>query len=201
MADPELEWGLVFNADGSINILRSPCFDVGFEDETTVEEYLERVVPILTSIYDHQLSKHTWSLEGHLRHPSPPATFPPTRKMLNFFLLFYLVPRTCIMVHLKAFYLHSRFFPFYSLQKSMLLRQTSWQNNVRMSHLVEQIRSSLSSIKALSEMLSLHVKRSEIAFDIVEDILVQGDSMKDAIQQLQDAVHLTKVICFYHSYL
>ncbi|KAI0524543.1 hypothetical protein KFK09_003917 [Dendrobium nobile] len=77
-------------------------------------------------------------------------------------------------------------------QKSMLLRQTSWQNNVRMSHLVEQIRSSLSSIKALSEMLSLHVKRSEIAFDIVEDILVQGDSMKDAIQQLQDAVHLTK---------
>ncbi|KAH0467906.1 hypothetical protein IEQ34_002939 [Dendrobium chrysotoxum] len=74
----------------------------------------------------------------------------------------------------------------------MLLRQTSWQNNVRMSHLVEQIRGSLSSIKALSEMLSLHVKRSEIAFDIVEDILVQGDSMNDAIQQLQDAVHLTK---------
>ncbi|KAL0925547.1 hypothetical protein M5K25_003893 [Dendrobium thyrsiflorum] len=77
-------------------------------------------------------------------------------------------------------------------QKSMLLRQTSWQNNVRMSHLVEQIRGSVSSIKALSEMLSLHVKRNEIAFDIVEDILVQGDSMKDAIQQLQDAVHLTK---------
>ncbi|PKU70378.1 hypothetical protein MA16_Dca007130 [Dendrobium catenatum] len=79
MADPELEWGLVFNADGSINVLRSPCFDVGFEDETTVEEYLERVVPILASIYDRQLSKHTWSLDGHLRLPSPPATFPPTK--------------------------------------------------------------------------------------------------------------------------
>ncbi|PKU59831.1 hypothetical protein MA16_Dca027707 [Dendrobium catenatum] len=79
MADPELEWGLVFNADGSINVLRSPCFDVGFEDETTVEEYLERVVPILASIYDRQFSKYTWSLDGHLRHPSPPATFPLTK--------------------------------------------------------------------------------------------------------------------------
>ncbi|KAK8928865.1 hypothetical protein KSP39_PZI017142 [Platanthera zijinensis] len=77
-------------------------------------------------------------------------------------------------------------------QKSMLLRQTSWQNNVRMGHLVEQIHGFLSSIKALSKMLSLHVKRSEIAYDIVDDILVQGDSMKDAIQQLQDAVQLTK---------
>ncbi|KAI0518838.1 hypothetical protein KFK09_006274 [Dendrobium nobile] len=79
MADPELEWGLVFNADGSINVLRSPCFDVGFEDETTVEEYLERVVPILASIYDRKLSKHAWSLDGRLRLPSQPATFPPTK--------------------------------------------------------------------------------------------------------------------------
>ncbi|KAI0501697.1 hypothetical protein KFK09_016642 [Dendrobium nobile] len=79
MADPELEWGLVFNADGSINILRSPCFDVGFEDETTVEEYLERVVPILESIVDRRFSSYDWSLVSHPRHPSPPATFPPTR--------------------------------------------------------------------------------------------------------------------------
>ncbi|KAI0520397.1 hypothetical protein KFK09_007869 [Dendrobium nobile] len=77
MADPEFEWGLVFNADGSINILRSPCFDVGFEDETTVEEYLERVVPILASIYDRQLSKHTWSLESQAFTPSSsPSTSP-----------------------------------------------------------------------------------------------------------------------------
>ncbi|KAI5352251.1 hypothetical protein L3X38_005142 [Prunus dulcis] len=41
-------------------------------------------------------------------------------------------------------------------------------------------------------MLSMHMKRSEISYDIVEDILVQGDHMKDTLQQLQDAVYLTK---------
>ncbi|XP_057486412.1 chloroplast sensor kinase, chloroplastic isoform X2 [Actinidia eriantha] len=77
-------------------------------------------------------------------------------------------------------------------QKAMLLQQSSWQNNTRMSSLVEQIRGPLSSIRTLSKMLSLHMKRSEISYDIVEDILVQGDRIRDAVQQLQDAVYLTK---------
>ncbi|KAL0357858.1 UNVERIFIED_CONTAM: Chloroplast sensor kinase, chloroplastic [Sesamum calycinum] len=77
-------------------------------------------------------------------------------------------------------------------QKAMLLQQSSWQNNVRMSNLVEQIRGSLSSVRTLSKMLSLHLKRTEISYDIVEDILVQGDHMRDTLQQLQDAVYLTK---------
>ncbi|KAM5567927.1 chloroplast sensor kinase, chloroplastic [Rosa sericea] len=77
-------------------------------------------------------------------------------------------------------------------QKAMLLQQSSWQNNVRMSSLVEQIRGPLSSIRTLSKMLSMHTKRSEISYDIVEDILVQGDQVKDTLQQLQDAVYLTK---------
>ncbi|XP_030545107.1 chloroplast sensor kinase, chloroplastic [Rhodamnia argentea] len=77
-------------------------------------------------------------------------------------------------------------------QKAMLLQQSSWQNNVRMSNLVEQIRGPLSSLRTLTKMLSLHMKRSEIAYDIVEDILVQGDRMRDTLQQLQDAVYLTK---------
>lgn len=77
-------------------------------------------------------------------------------------------------------------------QKAMLLQQTSWQNNIRMSNLVEQIRGPLSSIRTLSKMLSVQVKRNEIAHDIIEDILVQGDSIRDTLQQLQDAVYLTK---------
>ncbi|PIN22935.1 hypothetical protein CDL12_04344 [Handroanthus impetiginosus] len=77
-------------------------------------------------------------------------------------------------------------------QKAMLLQQSSWQNNIRMSNLVEQIRGSLSSIRTLSKMLSVQLKRSEISYDIVEDILVQGDHMIDTLQQLQDAVYLTK---------
>ncbi|ONK58344.1 uncharacterized protein A4U43_C09F11240 [Asparagus officinalis] len=74
----------------------------------------------------------------------------------------------------------------------MLLQQSSWQNNVRISHLVEQIRGSLSNIRALSKMLSVHLKRNEISHDITENILMQGDHVKDTLQQLQDAVYLTK---------
>ncbi|XVF43895.1 hypothetical protein PTKIN_Ptkin02bG0077700 [Pterospermum kingtungense] len=77
-------------------------------------------------------------------------------------------------------------------QKAMLLQQSSWQNNVRMGALVEQIRGPLSSIRTLSKMLSTHLKKTEISHDIVEDILVQGDHMRDTLQELQDAVYLTK---------
>lgn len=77
-------------------------------------------------------------------------------------------------------------------QKAMLLQQSSWQNNVRMSSLVEQIRGSLSSIQTLSKMLSVQLRRSEISYDIAQDIMVQGDHMRDTLQQLQDAVYLTK---------
>ncbi|XP_061365716.1 chloroplast sensor kinase, chloroplastic [Gastrolobium bilobum] len=77
-------------------------------------------------------------------------------------------------------------------QKAMLLQQSTWQNNVRMSNLVEQIRGPLSSIQTLSKILSMQTKRSQISYDIVEDILVQGDRLRDVLQQLQDAVYLTK---------
>ncbi|XP_010556211.1 PREDICTED: chloroplast sensor kinase, chloroplastic isoform X2 [Tarenaya hassleriana] len=77
-------------------------------------------------------------------------------------------------------------------QKSILLQQSSWQNNVRMSKLVEQIRRPLSTIRTLSKLLSIHTERSEIAHDIVEDIIAQGDQIKDTLQELQDAVYLTK---------
>ncbi|OMO60250.1 hypothetical protein CCACVL1_24292 [Corchorus capsularis] len=84
-------------------------------------------------------------------------------------------------------------------QKSMLLQQSSWQNNVRMGALVEQIRGPLSSIRTLSKMLSTHVKRNEISYDIVEDILVQGERMRDTLQELQDAVYLTKANIVRHN--
>ncbi|KAJ1405336.1 Histidine kinase/HSP90-like ATPase superfamily [Sesbania bispinosa] len=77
-------------------------------------------------------------------------------------------------------------------QKALLLQQSTWQNNVRMSNLVEQIRGPLSSIQTLSKILSTQTKKSQISYDIVEDILVQGDRLRDVLQQLQDAVYLTK---------
>ncbi|PKU78933.1 hypothetical protein MA16_Dca000277 [Dendrobium catenatum] len=83
MADPELERGLVFNADGSINILRSPCFDKGFEDETTVEEYLERVVPILASIVDRRFLNYNWSIDSRAFTPSSSPLTSPCIKVIG----------------------------------------------------------------------------------------------------------------------
>ncbi|KAK7369306.1 hypothetical protein VNO80_11342 [Phaseolus coccineus] len=77
-------------------------------------------------------------------------------------------------------------------QKAMLLQQSTWQNNVRMGNLVEQIRGPLSSIQTLSKILSAQTKRTQISCDIVEDLLVQGDRLREVLQQLQDAVYLTK---------
>lgn len=34
----------------------------------------------------------------------------------------------------------------------------------------------------------------QISYDIVEDILVQGDYLNDTLRKLQDAVYLTKVL-------
>lgn len=77
-------------------------------------------------------------------------------------------------------------------QKAMLLQQSTWQNNIRMNNLVEQIRGPLSSIQTLGKILSTQTKKSEISYDIVEDILALGDRLSDVLQQLQDAVYLTK---------
>lgn len=38
--------------------------------------------------------------------------------------------------------------------------------------------------------------RLQISYDIVQDIVVQGDHMRDTLQQLQDAVYLTKVFLY-----
>ncbi|KAE8730187.1 Chloroplast sensor kinase [Hibiscus syriacus] len=86
-------------------------------------------------------------------------------------------------------------------QKAILLQQSTWQNNVRMGALVEQVNcvSCCRIIRTLSKMLSTHFKENEISHDIVEDILVQGNRIKDTLQELQDAVHLTKAnIMFYN---
>ncbi|KAJ8569741.1 hypothetical protein K7X08_006318 [Anisodus acutangulus] len=77
-------------------------------------------------------------------------------------------------------------------QKAILLQQSTWQNNIRMSNLVEQIRGSLSSIRTLSKMLSVQIRKSEISYDIVQDILEQGDCLSDTLKGLQDVVSLTK---------
>ncbi|CAA0814100.1 Chloroplast sensor kinase- chloroplastic [Striga hermonthica] len=87
---------------------------------------------------------------------------------------------------------HSLALAYVMDQKTMLLQQSSWQNNVRMSNLVEQLQGSLSNIRTLTKMLSVLLKRSEVSYDIAQDIEVQGEHMRDTLQQLQNAVYLTK---------
>ncbi|KAI5384569.1 hypothetical protein KIW84_071538 [Lathyrus oleraceus] len=84
-------------------------------------------------------------------------------------------------------------------QKAMLLQQSTWQNNVRMNNLVEQIHGPLSSIQSLSKILSTQTKKSQISHDIVEDILVLGDRLRDVLHQLQDAVYVTKTNIMRHN--
>ncbi|GLJ08741.1 hypothetical protein SUGI_0094960 [Cryptomeria japonica] len=77
-------------------------------------------------------------------------------------------------------------------QRALLLQHTSWQKGIRMSNLMEEIYGPLSNIRTLSKMLLPHFKRTEIPHDILEDILVQGERMKDIVQELQDAFYYTK---------
>ncbi|PKU78225.1 hypothetical protein MA16_Dca026883 [Dendrobium catenatum] len=79
MADPELEWGLVFDAHGNLDIHRSPFFDAGFEsDEDTVGAYLDRILPTLIHIIDKQRPDSEWIIDGRPPAPSNPASFPAT---------------------------------------------------------------------------------------------------------------------------
>ncbi|PKU59306.1 hypothetical protein MA16_Dca026740 [Dendrobium catenatum] len=85
MADPEFEWGLMFNADGSLNILRSPFFDTGFDHEDTVGEYLERILPSLVRVIDRQFQDYVWTIIGRHPPPLPPAaTSPVTKSFVSF---------------------------------------------------------------------------------------------------------------------
>ncbi|KAF6137130.1 hypothetical protein GIB67_030894 [Kingdonia uniflora] len=79
--------------------------------------------------------------------------------------------------------------PFTAEQRSIVINIS---RSLAMAYVMDQIRGPLSSIRTLSKMLSLNMKRSEISYDLVEDILVQGDRMTDTLEQLQDAVYLTK---------
>ncbi|TVU51613.1 hypothetical protein EJB05_03053 [Eragrostis curvula] len=44
----------------------------------------------------------------------------------------------------------------------------------------------------ISRTLAMAYVMDQIPYDIVEDILIQGDQLKEALQQIQDAVYLTK---------
>ncbi|KAI5083190.1 hypothetical protein GOP47_0002933 [Adiantum capillus-veneris] len=77
-------------------------------------------------------------------------------------------------------------------QRTLLLQHSSWQRGVRVGELLEQIRGPLAAIRTLGKMLQPQMKKGEIATDILEDILVQGEQMKDVVQQFQEVIYLNE---------
>ncbi|MCO5597705.1 hypothetical protein L7F22_051786 [Adiantum nelumboides] len=74
-------------------------------------------------------------------------------------------------------------------QRTLLLQHSSWQRGVRVGDLLEQIRGPLAALRTLGKMLQPQLKKGEISTDILEDILVQGEQMKDVVQQFQEVVY------------
>ncbi|MCO5558191.1 hypothetical protein L7F22_011770 [Adiantum nelumboides] len=77
-------------------------------------------------------------------------------------------------------------------QRTLLLQHSSWQRGVRVGDLLEQIRGPLAALRTLGKMLQPQLKKGEISTDILEDILVQGEQMKDVVQQFQEVVYLNE---------
>lgn len=77
-------------------------------------------------------------------------------------------------------------------QRTLLLQQSSWQRGVRIGDLLEQVRGPLAAIRTLGKMLQPQLKQGEISSDVLEDILVQGERMKDVVQQFQEVFYLTQ---------
>ncbi|KAI0507861.1 hypothetical protein KFK09_013989 [Dendrobium nobile] len=89
MADPELEWGVVFDAHGNLDVYRSPFFDAGFEsDEDTVGDYLDRILPTLIQVIDKHYPASEWIIDSRPSVPPNPASFP-TKSILKI---------TCLLV-------------------------------------------------------------------------------------------------------
>ncbi|KAH0453290.1 hypothetical protein IEQ34_017614 [Dendrobium chrysotoxum] len=76
MAEPEWDYGLVHDDRDQIDILQSPFFDVCFDFDDTVEEYIDRIQYTLVDVIDEQRSKGRWIITGRPPSSIAPATSP-----------------------------------------------------------------------------------------------------------------------------
>ncbi|KAH0448840.1 hypothetical protein IEQ34_022640 [Dendrobium chrysotoxum] len=54
MADPNLDYGFVFDDQGLVDVLHSPFFDIDFGNDYTVEEYVDRILFSLATAIDQR---------------------------------------------------------------------------------------------------------------------------------------------------
>ncbi|KAL0922915.1 hypothetical protein M5K25_006945 [Dendrobium thyrsiflorum] len=62
MADPERDFGMVYDDQGFIQILQSLFFDVDPEVDHTVEEYVARILDTIVLAVEEQLGTVEWRL-------------------------------------------------------------------------------------------------------------------------------------------
>ncbi|KAL0928109.1 hypothetical protein M5K25_002350 [Dendrobium thyrsiflorum] len=78
MGDPNVDHGFNYDDQGRVDILRSPFFDVVFGDDTTADEYVERILYQLTLAIEDQLPATRWCLVSRRPSSPNPATSPTT---------------------------------------------------------------------------------------------------------------------------
>ncbi|KAL0926585.1 hypothetical protein M5K25_002824 [Dendrobium thyrsiflorum] len=62
MTDSEQDHGFIYDNQGQVDILNSSFFDIKSEVDSTIEEYVERIVCTLAAAIDNQLSPVQWQL-------------------------------------------------------------------------------------------------------------------------------------------
>ncbi|KAH0450641.1 hypothetical protein IEQ34_021333 [Dendrobium chrysotoxum] len=60
MADPDLDFGIVYDEHGFVHILHSTFFDVNPEIDNNVKEYVERILFTLSEAIEEQLGSVQW---------------------------------------------------------------------------------------------------------------------------------------------
>ncbi|KAL0923351.1 hypothetical protein M5K25_007405 [Dendrobium thyrsiflorum] len=78
MGDPNVDHGFSYDDQGRVDVLHSPFFDVAFGNDTTADEYVERVLYQLTLAIEDQLPTTRWSLVSRRPSSPNPATSPTT---------------------------------------------------------------------------------------------------------------------------
>ncbi|KAL0918473.1 hypothetical protein M5K25_010482 [Dendrobium thyrsiflorum] len=63
---------------GRVDVLHSPFFDVAFGNDTTADEYVERILYQLTLAIEDQLPANRWCLVSRRPSSPSPATSPTT---------------------------------------------------------------------------------------------------------------------------
>ncbi|KAL0927408.1 hypothetical protein M5K25_001574 [Dendrobium thyrsiflorum] len=78
MGDPNVDHDFYYDDQGRVDVLRSPFFDVAFENDTTADEYVERILYQLTLAIEDQLPASRWCLVSRRPSSPNPATSPAT---------------------------------------------------------------------------------------------------------------------------